>query len=157
MAAQTPPDAPQGRRKRRSVRARIEALITGLLAALGLAACAPEDAAVNLDVALRFDPPPTVGETTCTVSLVGPEGRPIQDATVSLEGNMNHAGMVPVFADAAEAAPGEYEAPFEFTMGGDWFVIVRAELSDGREVEEILDVPAVPPRRKAGERTTPSE
>jgi hypothetical protein len=28
-------------------------------------------------------------------------------------------------------------------MGGDWFVIVRGELPDGRALEQVVDVPGV--------------
>ena len=144
------PGRSQGSRRRRpTLRERVGTLIAALLAALGLAACGPpQEVARDVAVELRFDPPPRVGDTTCTVALAGPDGTPVAGATVEVEGNMNHAGMVPVFGEAAEAAPGIYETPFEFTMGGDWFVIVRAELSDGRTLEETLDVPAVPSGRE---------
>ena len=56
---------------------------------------------------------------------------------------MNHAGMVPVFADARETAPGRYEATLNFTMAGDWFILVQARLPDGRTVEQAIDVPGV--------------
>jgi hypothetical protein len=51
--------------------------------------------------------------------------------------------MVPVFAPALETAPGRYQAALEFTMGGDWFILVRAELPDGRTMERKIDVPGV--------------
>jgi hypothetical protein len=70
-------------------------------------------------------------------------GLPISGAQVELEGNMNHAGMVPVFAEASEVAPGRYRAGMEFTMGGDWFILVRADLPDGRSMERKVDVPGV--------------
>jgi hypothetical protein len=69
--------------------------------------------------------------------------RPIVGARVELEGNMSHAGMVPVFAQATEIEPGLYQADLEFTMGGDWFILVRADLPDGRSMERQMDVPAV--------------
>lgn len=107
-------------------------------------ACGPApDLAHDVGVELAFDPAPRVGDTTCTVRLTDPAGAPLRGARIEVEGNMNHAGMVPVFADPAETEPGRYEAPFEFTMGGDWFVIVRAELQDGRSLEQILDLPGV--------------
>jgi hypothetical protein len=51
--------------------------------------------------------------------------------------------MVPVVAQAREVSPGHYEADLEFTMGGDWFILVRADLPDGRSLERSVDVPAV--------------
>lgn len=116
-----------------------------LLAGVLGGACGPAaELADDVDVALSFEPTPHVGDTTCEVRLTGPDGAPVEGATLEVEGNMNHAGMVPVFARPEEFSPGTYQAPFEFTMGGDWFVIVRAELADGRAVEEVLDVPGVP-------------
>jgi len=75
--------------------------------------------------------------------LADEAGQPIEGADVELEGNMSHAGMVPVFAAAREVAPGQYEAQLEFTMGGDWFIVVRAALPDGRSLERTFDVPGV--------------
>jgi len=69
--------------------------------------------------------------------------KPLSGARVRLEGNMTHAGMTPVFAEAQEAEPGRYRATLEFTMGGDWVVIVHAVLPDGRQVERQFDVKGV--------------
>lgn len=71
-----------------------------------------------------------------SVALTDNSGAPITDATVSLEGNMNHAGMVPVMADgvtddADGAADGVYHLPFEFTMNGDWIMTISVQLADG--------------------------
>lgn len=115
-----------------------------LLAALALACVPAPELARDVDVELAFEPAPHVGPTTCTVRLVDEAGAPLAGARLQLEGNMNHAGMVPVFGDAREVAPGVYEAPLEFTMGGDWFVVVRGTLADGRELERIHDLPGVP-------------
>ncbi|MGD8399068.1 MAG: FixH family protein [Anaerolineae bacterium] len=119
----------------------------GLFAAcmLLLAACARGGRDLpDVDVALTIEPsPPRVGLATVTVALADATGAPITGADVELEGNMSHAGMVPVFGDAREVAPGRYEADLEFTMGGDWFILVRATLPDGRSLERQVDVPAV--------------
>jgi hypothetical protein len=71
------------------------------------------------------------------------DGELIENAELELEANMSHAGMVPVFASAREVAPGRYEASLEFTMGGDWFILVRSELPDGRSLERRVDLPGV--------------
>ena len=128
-------------------------LIGALLAGPAcLCACGPAGApARDITVELSFDPAPAVGDTTCTIRLGDASGAPVTGAALEVEGNMNHAGMVPVFGTAVEDAPGTYRAPLEFTMGGDWFVIVRAELADGRALEEILDVPGVAVTGSEGE------
>jgi hypothetical protein len=56
---------------------------------------------------------------------------------------MTHAGMVPVFADAEDVGSGLYQAELEFTMGGDWVIIVTVTLPDGSSLEEQFDVPGV--------------
>lgn len=113
---------------------------------VALSACAPVGGgeAPDVQVELHFDPAPAVGETRCHVQLEGPDGATIDGAVIQVEGNMNHAGMVPVFADLSCEGEGAYAAPFEFTMGGDWFVVIRGELPDGRYLERIIDVPSVP-------------
>jgi hypothetical protein len=58
---------------------------------------------------------------------------------------MSHPGMAPVLADAAERAPGIYKVPFEFTMQGDWVLLVSAVLHDATRVERRIDVANVRP------------
>jgi hypothetical protein len=98
----------------------------------------------DVTMGLRISPePPQIGPATITIMLSNPAGQPISGAEVELEGNMNHAGMVPVFAQASEVDPGTYRANLEFSMGGDWFILVRAELPDGRSMERTVDIPGV--------------
>jgi hypothetical protein len=98
----------------------------------------------DVTVELSVEPqPPQIGPAVVLVTLAGAAGQPLGGALVELEGNMTHAGMVPVLAPAVEIEPGRYRAELEFTMGGDWFILVRAQLADGRSLEEKVDVPAV--------------
>jgi hypothetical protein len=116
-----------------------------LLLVLALSGCArgmqdlPD---VGVDLSIEPDPP-QVGLATVTVDLTDANGQPIQGAQVELEGNMSHAGMVPVLASAQEIMPGRYQAEMEFTMVGDWFMLVRADLPDGRSMERKVDIPGV--------------
>jgi hypothetical protein len=87
--------------------------------------------------------PPHEGKETVTVDLTGPAKKPLTGATVKIEGNMSHAGMKPVFGDGKEVKPGRYEVPLEFTMGGDWFLLIDVKLADGRSMTRKVDVPAV--------------
>jgi hypothetical protein len=84
-----------------------------------------------------------IGDTTASLKLTDASGSPLEDATVRLEGNMDHAGMKPSFADLVETEPGKYSGTLEFTMGGDWFILVTAKTSDGITVERKIDVPGV--------------
>lgn len=87
--------------------------------------------------------PPKVGSATITLKLSDPSGIPQPGAQINLEGNMSHPGMRPVFGEAREIGSGRYEAPIEFTMGGDWIVIVHVILQDGRKFQRQLDIKAV--------------
>ena len=87
--------------------------------------------------------PPTVGLAMLTLTLTDADGQAISDAKLDIEGNMNHAGMTPVFSQATEFEPGKYRAPLELTMGGDWFVLVKTTLPDGRTFERQVDLPGV--------------
>lgn len=84
------------------------------------------------DVRLVLEPnPPVVGEARL-VFTVSDRGKPVSNLQVSVEGNMTHAGMQPVFADAVETAPGRYVTrDFRFTMKGDWVLTVTLRSSDG--------------------------
>ncbi len=126
-------------------RAAAERIAWALLMVLLVAGCAGRGGGTSdVSVGLAVEPdPPQVGPATVRVTLRNSAGAPIGGATVELEGTMTHAGMVPVFADAAEVAPGEYEAHLEFTMAGDWILIVRAQLPDGRSLERQIEVPGV--------------
>jgi hypothetical protein len=84
-----------------------------------------------------------VGTATFTLRVADASGRPLSGARVSLEGNMTHPGMRPVFAEARELEPGRYQSSLEFTMGGDWVVLVRVTLPDGRKIERQFDVKGV--------------
>lgn len=89
--------------------------------------------------------PPRVGTARIALRVSDAAGRPLSGARVELEGNMAHAGMRPVFGEARESGPGRYESALEFTMGGDWVILVRLTLPDGREIERQFDVKGVQP------------
>ncbi len=119
-----------------------------LLALVLLPGCSQRDRGSDrpegVKVSLTVEPdPPAVGPARATVKLTDAEGKPLRGATLKLEGNMNHAGMKPVFADARETRTGEYEADLELTMGGDWFILITGTLEDGRKLKEKKDLPGV--------------
>ena len=97
-----------------------------------------------MQVDLTFDPsPPVVGKVDVTLTLKDEKGKLLANAEVQIEGNMNHAGMKPSFATLTETQPGRYTGPLDFTMGGDWFIIVTAKIPGGRQWEQKIDVPGV--------------
>ena len=79
--------------------------------------------------------PPMVGDARLIISLSDTSGAPVGGARIEVEGNMSHAGMVPVVDTALAEAPGRYGiTDYTFTMAGDWYLDVRATLPDGRWV-----------------------
>lgn len=119
-----------------------------LLAGTGLTACRPEpDAARSIALDWSIAPaPPRVGPATLAFTLTDTTtAAPVTGAVARVEVNMTHPGMQPVLGTAAEVSPGRYEAPVEFTMGGDWFVLIDATLPDGRTLQRQIDVEGVAP------------
>lgn len=110
--------------------------LAGLLAlGLTLVSCrAP--AARDFEVRLATRPSPArVGVTRLTLTL--PD---LPAAAVSVEGNMTHAGMAPVRAQATPAGNGRYVVdPLDLNMAGSWVLTVTARTGDGRTL--TTDVP----------------
>lgn len=134
-----------------------EVLMLGFKTRLALAASAAwlsvgcsvsPDETHGLTATLTFDPAPRVGTVSCEVTLKDANGAPAACTEVRLEGNMNHAGMVPVFASAQPKGDGLFVSTMEFTMGGDWLIFVRGKTDDGRAFEIVSEVPGVPSRPK---------
>lgn len=79
------------------------------------------------------------------VAVLDQAGEPVSDAKVGIEGNMNHAGMVPVMAapvsdDADGAADGHYQLPFSFSMLGDWILTITVEQADGSTITKNIEL-----------------
>lgn len=109
-------------------------LIGMLLTAFMGAGCARSSRQGRGDVAIELAAPlfaPAVGKSTLAFRLLDATGQPIDDAMLSIKGDMTHAGMTPVLADAVAGAGGMYISTFEWTMAGDWIVTVDATLADG--------------------------
>jgi YtkA-like len=102
------------------------------------------DTAPDIVIEHKIAPdPPRTGRATITLKLADSAGKPINGARISLEGNMSHAGMRPVFSDARELEAGRYEAPLEFTMSGDWIILVNLTLPDGRKLQREIAVKGI--------------
>ncbi len=84
--------------------------------------------------------PPVVGPVHLTISLTDAAGRPVEGADLMIEGAMAHACMQPRRAKARAASTGGYEAPFVWTMPGEWQLAVAATLPDGQEVARQFDL-----------------
>lgn len=108
--------------------------------------CREGEAPADIAFAYKFAPdPPRTGIATISLKLADTAGKPINGARIDLEGNMSHAGMRPVFSEAREVGSGRYEAVLEFTMRGDWIVLVHITLPDGRRLQKQLSINGVQP------------
>ena len=58
---------------------------------------------------------------------------------------MSHPGMAPVTAALAPRSNGEYEAPLQFTMAGDWVLLVTGELPGGAQLKKQIEIAGVRP------------
>lgn len=79
------------------------------------------------------------------VQVTDQAGKPVTDATVSLEGNMSHGGMAPVVGkavkdDADGKMDGLYQVPFQFNMLGDWIITVDVKQGAGATVKQDIPV-----------------
>jgi hypothetical protein len=131
----------------RSVAARCfrSALLIVFCMSLAVTGChRSADPAKDVSVHVNITPQPVhTGMATVTIQLADPAAAPISHAHISVEADMSHPGMAPVFADAAEALPGSYQAHLDFNMGGDWVVLLHIRLADGRKIERQIDVHGV--------------
>jgi hypothetical protein len=83
---------------------------------------------------------PRVGLNTFTVTLTAASGERLAGAQVSLEGDMSHAGMAPVFGETRELAPGRYQGRLDLNMRGDWIVLFHIKLASGETFDEQVEL-----------------
>jgi hypothetical protein len=84
--------------------------------------------------------PPRLGSNTFTIMLTGMDGTRLRGAYISLEGDMSHPGMSPVFGEAKETAPGRYQGTLDFDMRGDWTVLFHIKLTSGQTFERQVKI-----------------
>jgi len=100
----------------------------------------------GITVACTISPqPPRVGNATVTVTLSDRAAKPLTGALVKLEADMAHPGMAPVLVRTGESAPGSYVGHLEFTMAGDWVILVQGALATGQKIDRQVDVKGVLP------------
>jgi len=95
----------------------------------------------DIDFQYEIDPSyPRVGPNIFTVTLSSKAGERMAGAHVSLEGDMSHAGMSPVFGDARETEPGRYRGTLNLNMRGDWTVLFHITLANGVAFDRQVDI-----------------
>jgi hypothetical protein len=79
------------------------------------------------------------------LKLADAAARPVSGAHITLEADMSHAGMAPVFAETRETGPGQYQADLKFAMAGDWVILLHVRLPSGQTLERQFNVGGVRP------------
>jgi hypothetical protein len=116
-------------------------LLVGLLGGCGRSNSAAQETQDDYQVTFATEPAqPLVGAGSVLVTVEDKSGQPIAGASVSIEANMNHAGMIPVSGVATESESGLYRVPLKWTMGGAWYVDVRITTSDGQIIRRRFPV-----------------
>jgi hypothetical protein len=87
--------------------------------------------------------PARVGPASVQVDLTDPAGTPLAGAHVTMEADMSHAGMAPIFFDSQETGAGRYKGNLTFSMAGDWTILLHITLANGLKVEKQFEVPGV--------------
>jgi hypothetical protein len=124
-------------------------LLFAFLIAPVIAGCTRRSASQNddlqIETSLKLTPDPAqVGMALLEIQLKDESGQALTGVELSLRGDMTHAGMMPVMADAVEVRPGVYQAQLEWTMAGDWIVTLDGTLPDGTVFTRQLDVNVAP-------------
>ena len=123
------------------------AAVFALLILLPMIGCRPKPPVANgaLKASVQFEPnPPSTGAPVkLHITMTDSQGKPLAIDNLEVEGDMNHAGMSPVFAHLTATAPGEFSGQIQFTMGGDWFLLLTGQLTGNTHFLKKIDVPGV--------------
>lgn len=119
--------------------------LIGILFTLAFLTACGSSTPESSDDAIQITLLPGATENSLQVQLRTPDHTPLTDATVTLEGNMNHAGMAPMIGEPVQdsadgASDGVYTIPFRFSMLGDWIITVKVALADGTEATKDFNV-----------------
>jgi hypothetical protein len=100
----------------------------------------------GVSVLQQIQPQPVrIGAAKIDIRVANSSGQLVKGATITVEADMSHPGMSPVFAKASEQRSGNYVASLNFNMAGDWVVLTHIQLPGGRKIERQMDVRGVRP------------
>ena len=133
---------------RRAPHARARGLTAVLLAcSLWIGCDRPADTASGVSLTWDLEPAPPQAGTAGVARLTLRDARqqPLTGARLRIEGHMSHPGMAPVLSAATERGNGTYEAPIEFTMAGDWILVVTGDVPGIGRLTRQIEVVGVRP------------
>ena len=98
-------------------------------------------------VELQIEPKPVhVGPVVVSLTLTDAGDHPLSGAQITVEADMSHAGMSPVYAQANEVQQtAHYESHLSLGMAGDWVILLHGTLPHGEKLERQFDVRDVRP------------
>jgi len=116
-------------------------------ALLSITGCSrPAGSSRTITIEHQISPEPArVGPAEVTLLLGDSAANLISGAHLTLEADMSHPGMAPVFGEAREIEPGRYQAHLTFPMAGDWVILLHIVLPDGQKLERQIDLKGVRP------------
>jgi YtkA-like protein len=79
--------------------------------------------------------PLRVGLAEVEIMLSDSHHAPVRGAQVTLEADMSHPGMKPLFQKALATEGGKYHSNLKFDMPGDWILLLHAKLPSGATVD----------------------
>jgi hypothetical protein len=120
-----------------SFRQRLHSLI--LLVLLVTTGCSPRrivlDQAPELIVEFEVEPrPAVVGNARVQVRILSENGEPVDSLSLTIKGDMMHAGMTPILENAQAQGNGIYHASVDWSMAGSWILTLNGTLPDGRQL-----------------------
>ncbi len=84
-----------------------------------------------------------VGDMAHQVRLTDRTGAPVRVPVINVAGDLEHAGMKPVFTALSGKGDGSYRGVIRSDMAGDWSRFIIGQGADGRAFNTQVDVPGV--------------
>ena len=120
-----------------------------VVVAIGVGVCCHRLPNTSRGVTVEFQikpKPVRVGPVVVRLTLTDAGNHPVTGSRITIEADMSHAGMSPVFAQADEVGPGHYESHLSLAMAGDWVIMLHGTLPNGEKLERQFDVRDVRPK-----------
>jgi hypothetical protein len=112
----------------------------------GISCHRPSNASSGVKVEFQIKPQPVrVGPVEISLTLTDIATHPLTGAQITVEADMSHAGMSPVFAPSKEVGAGQYQSQLSLGMAGDWVVLLHGTLPNGEKLERQFNVGDVRP------------
>lgn len=105
-----------------------------LVSLLGCSRTPSDDPRLNISLE---QPPSTMAVQTIVLSI-SDGATPLENAKVQIEATMTHAGMPSQIVQLEPLGAGKYQASIDFSMLGEWVLIVNVTESNGAVMQRTL-------------------